>query len=994
MAMMAHTKNLGMLIGDGTGVGKGRILAGIMLNHKSFNPECKKYMILTASAQLAADFERDLKSIGWKLDGKNGLPIRNLSDTKQGWKVDEKIKLTQGVLFVTYATLRTGFGEPKRKRSRSRLSQIVEWANSGPEPFSGVVAFDEVHCSKNFHNATSQAVVQLQERLTDASVVYASATAMSSVGHLLSLTRLGLWGPGTAYETHRQFEEKWKNQTRSGLEVVVAELAARGLYIARSLSFEGTEFKTSYADLTPEQAALHKRLCTWWTSLARMGVLTGQQNRKRFWGAHLRFFKALFVANRVDHCVELARAEIAKGGSIVVSLIGTGASVAKRVLEEHGEESLEDDGFIALQEIMKSIVTHAIDSIEKKSETPPVQLLQLREEVDGFSLPPSPLDYLIHKLSEIKAPDGKCERVIEMTGRKGGFYCEGGRWMWKDRKLSNVEGCKVFQSGEARIAVISAAASTGISLQNETRYPNRHRTQFMIELPWAADQAVQAMGRTNRADQHDAPTYVIIVSNADAENRFIAPLAKRVADLGAATTGDRRGAGGDRAFGSDLLVGSHAKDAIQKLWACRAMSTWPKWGPCSRDEDTSEPTEDWQSFIQPIAQTLDVLGITFESEPTQLLGRLLGVELQASNNCMRLYEAACMEAMLNSEANKADRTDLGVEDVFLGQRSNVFHTSIGGLMQIDTDIGVSMDDALKKGRKDEQEFGTRFMFAMRKDKNTDRYFNVLAQEAKAHMRITRPNGRVSAMTKADFHIMYTKIPEPEDGTTEYQLARRYWEAEYAYSLDTCSHGKGCKFGSECTVGKRCVRTCLLPMPALNALCTYVGPRQIIRLTDETEGQHPRRCVAVRISNSRHTIEEHLLAEINRNKTTTAGAAEAKAALMAKLQAQTASTAPLPEVAGPSDDSSDEDEDEDEEHGPAPRQSRTFDSDSDDESDDDRCGPDEEVPKRARRVAVNSDDDDMNVATEESVEDVSDDSSDDDDDGEYDPEEDDSDDSEV
>lgn len=890
MASMASAKNLGFFVGDGTGVGKGRIIAGCIYNHLSFNPDAQKYIFVTASNQLLEDFKRDLKNIGVKQSGAKSLPIRSISE----WSVDENINMKNGILFVTYKMLSRAAtiaktGKKAGKKQQSRLEQIIKWSNGGSETFKGLIAFDEVHFSKEAKTATSKAVVCLQDELKDASVIYASATAMSSVAHLCALTRLGLYGPGTPYDSFKAFSEKWMNQTRSGLEIVAAELVSRGLYIARKLSFEGTTFELAYVNLTDEQKALHKRLCKWWSDLTTMeNVLVGIHNRAKLWGDHLRFFKALLISFRVDHLVQLTASKIGQGHSVVISLISTGEASAKRAIEDEVQESIvEEDGLVALKDTMKSIIKKAKDGLEDIS--PLDRLTELEEKISTFDLPHSPLDYMIHRLSSLTDANGKKERVTELTGRSGGFYMNSeGKWEYRTRKLSNVDGCKQFQSGKSRIAIISSAASTGISLQNEIGGPNRRRTQIVMELPWAADAAVQALGRTNRSNQIDFPEYIVLATDLGPEKRFASTVAKRTKDLGAATQGDRRGVGSDDAFGSDLLMGTYSSEAMSRMCHAVRMQSWPKWCQHNRNPQTGDTEENWDDFIKPVRDTIKLMGIHADSPPKQLLGRLLGVEYVASNNCMRLYEAACMEAMMNAKRAQSDKSDIGVEDVCIGDKSNIIETSDGGIMQVATDIGVSFDDALKKATRDTDR---KFLFCTRVDSNTGRRFTVLAQEVKAHVSITRPNGRISSMHYTDFKDMYKAIKKNKEGADEYETARKFWKEEFDMTINTCGHGKGCKFGSTCTFGKRIVNTSMLPLPgALKALYTYSKSKQIIRLTSNDESQN--NCVAVRIANTKlfnsEAIEEELVMEKKRKELEDKNAEDVKKGLVEKSNAYSAS----------------------------------------------------------------------------------------------------------
>ncbi len=210
------------------------------------------------------------------------------------------------------------------------------------------------------------------------------------------------------------------------------------------------------------------------------------------------------------------------------------------------------------------------DKIKIKPEEVPECLAAqngLLASLDTLDLPPSALDSLIDGL-------GGPSRVAEMTGRKGricrnakGFLQYESRYSGTrvEASLNNKERA-AFMSGRKAFAIISDAASTGISLHAAlgSAAASRRRIHITLELAWSADKTIQQLGRSHRSHQVTAPIYRLIVTNLGGERRFASAVAKRLLSLGALTKGDRRGASG-LDFSTFNIDNKYGSMALQEL---------------------------------------------------------------------------------------------------------------------------------------------------------------------------------------------------------------------------------------------------------------------------------------------------------------------------------------------------------------------------------------------------------------------------------------------
>ncbi|CAI7912606.1 unnamed protein product [Closterium sp. NIES-54] len=323
--------------------------------------------------------------------------------------------------------------------------------------------------------------------------------------------------------------------------------------------------------------------------------------------------------------------------------------------------------------------------MEARYNTAVARKAEIMEAIRKLPLPNNPLDELIDKL-------GGPEAVAEMTGRRGMLVRtstgEGkGTVSYQARnskdvaaEMVNMREKGLFMAGDKLIAIISEAASAGISLQADRRAKNqRRRVHITVELPWSADRAIQQFGRSHRSNQASAPQYRLLFTELGGEKRFASVVAKRLESLGALTQGDRRAGPSLSAFNYEGVWG---KRALSTMYRC-IMDNMPAPAPppgCPQKFDDA-----WVKFYQAARAALIIVGIvrdpTFNtsaaaggmyavggkipesdmSDVARFLNRMLGLQPAQQNRLFEFF--AAIFAHLVATARKEGELDMGIISV-------------------------------------------------------------------------------------------------------------------------------------------------------------------------------------------------------------------------------------------------------------------------------------------------------------------------------------------
>lgn len=595
MAIYQMKQGQALIIGDQTGVGKGRQMAALI---RWAVQRGEKPVFITQKADLFSDIYRDLVDVGSgdlvpfifnsdgaMVDSKGNTVHKPLSSAEMA-KVFASGALPDEYDFavLTYSQVNTGDAvsqqemeeAAKKSGARTKKSKNVKNGKATPKAtFLRAIAkdnylfLDESHTAAGSSNtgAYLQSILRGAKAATFASAtfakrpdtmpLYAIRTAMSQAkvepDKMISIIEKGgvtlqeimsreLTNAGQMVRRERDMSDvvtDWKTITDP--ETV---RRARENYDRTIAAFNAIiKFQEDY--VKPMIEALDMELAVMAESAGvkrgtdKMGVENVPFASKTY-----NYTKQLMLALKVDAIADEVEAEINAGRHPVIALESTMESSIK---DYAAGEIIDEPTFSAsLLKGLDTVMQYTVkdeDGNERHERYSPQALgpagekayyeLQdfIRESTSDIFI--SPLDAIIERLHE------KGYKVGELTGRN--MYVERNdegrvvvkRRTDKDKKRMQRE----FNSGVLDVLILNKSASTGISLHASEKFSDQRQRSMIIAQPLSdINDYMQMIGRIDRTGQVHRGYYINLGLPVPAENRFLMMLSTKLKSLNANTT--------------------------------------------------------------------------------------------------------------------------------------------------------------------------------------------------------------------------------------------------------------------------------------------------------------------------------------------------------------------------------------------------------------------------------------------------------------------------
>jgi len=583
----------GLIVGDQTGIGKGRIAAGL-IRYAVMNS--KMPIFITEKPNLFSDIYRDLKDIG----SANIEPfILNAKEDKTNIKTESgevlysaPIKETQNriiesgqvpgqydLVMLTYSQL-SGGGVDSRgvKRPEPPKLQFVKSIAEG-----AILIMDESHNAAGSSN-TGQ---NLKEIVTLAEgVLFLSATFAKRPDNMPIYAMKTVMG-----ETGLDDESLISAMQNGGValqEIISSELVASGQLIRRERTFEGVEINYIVTDnlatiqrkksdavteilrliiqfqeefILPEIEEMDSILAAE-NGAAEMRKGTGKArvDAQPFVSKIFNSINQLLFAIKTDAVIDRALMRLRQNKKVVIAFSSTMEAFVQDMVNQGligiGDD-MNADFSVILNKALDGVLRYTVRDDAGQPTYKMFNIAELSEEARTFykfilskiatnstDLVISPIDLIVQSLQS------QGYRVGEVTGRQYSIDLRRSSKSWRGtlerRKKENISDLfNRFQNNELDVLLINQSGSTGASAhaiitKKVPRNDVKQRVMIVAQPELDINREVQKRGRVMRTGQIYLPIYDYIISAVPAEKRLSMMLQRKLKSLDANTTSNQK----------------------------------------------------------------------------------------------------------------------------------------------------------------------------------------------------------------------------------------------------------------------------------------------------------------------------------------------------------------------------------------------------------------------------------------------------------------------
>jgi hypothetical protein len=580
-----EARGQGMIIGDQTGIGKGRVAAAMI---RYAVVQGHKPVFLTEKANLFSDIYRDLSAIGsahlrplivnsreakTDIKDEDGEVVYTAPPLTEQQRIfaDQRVPANYDFVVATYSQ----FNSPEKKPEKPDFLRSIAPDN--------IFILDEAHNSSGSSNTGEF----LQKVVADTKgVVFLSATFAKRPDNM------PIYAMKTAIADCNMSKDDLVDAiTRGGValqEVLSSQLVAEGQMVRRERSFEGVE--VNYISLD-DKAEEHRAIADNITEILRdiiafqgafvdeqieeldkIAVAEGKEVELRegtsqagvdnqpYFSKVFQVINQMLFSLKADAVAERTLQRLKEGKKPVIAFASTMGSFIEGMENEHGMPVSDGDTINAdftevLMRGLDGVLRYSEKDVDGNSIHKKFALSDLPQEAQaeynriynriknvstGITI--SPIDVIINKL---KAAGYS---VAEVTGRKYEVQLnlKTGKGLVLSRKRINTnDAFRQFNNNEVDVLMINQSGSTGASAHAipTAKVPKgqvRQRVMIVLQAELDINTEVQKRGRINRTGQILKPIYDYMTSAIPAEKRLMMMLQKKLKSLDANTASNQK----------------------------------------------------------------------------------------------------------------------------------------------------------------------------------------------------------------------------------------------------------------------------------------------------------------------------------------------------------------------------------------------------------------------------------------------------------------------